>query len=65
MVKAYEIVAEPSLTSLHIKGLAVDMDISWSGSLKIADKSGAAHTISSAPLDGTNLQRPTSGVAMA
>ena len=31
MVKAYGIVAEPSLTSLHIKGLAVDMDISWSG----------------------------------
>ena len=39
MVKAYGIVAEPSLTSLHIKGLAVDMDISWAGSLKIADKS--------------------------
>ena len=56
MVKAYGIVAEPSLTSLHIKGLAVDMDISWAGSLKIADKSGTAHTISSAPLDGTNLQ---------
>jgi hypothetical protein len=56
MVKAYGIVAEPSLTSLHIKGLAVDMDISWAGSLKIADKSGTMHTISSAPLDGTNLR---------
>jgi len=56
MVNAYGIVAEPSLTSLHIKGLAVDMDISWAGSLKIADKSGTVHTISTAPLNGTNLQ---------
>jgi hypothetical protein len=55
MVNAYGIVARPSLTSLHITGEAVDMDISWAGSLQIADKNGAARTISSSPRDGTNL----------
>ena len=56
MVEAYEIVARPSLTSLHIKGLAVDMDISWLGSLQIADKNGTPHTIDSLPRNGTNRQ---------
>ena len=54
MVKAYQIAFEPSLTSLHITGLAADMDIAWAGSLQIADKNGASHTIASLPRDGTN-----------
>jgi len=35
MVHAYQIEVQPSLTSRHILGEAVDMDISWTGVLEI------------------------------
>ena len=34
-----------SLTSLHIKGEAVDMTIGWAGTLSIADAAGQVHAI--------------------
>jgi len=54
MVRAYAIQVRPSLTSLHITGEAVDMDISWSGALQITDKNGQSRTIGSLPRSGTN-----------
>jgi hypothetical protein len=35
MMDAYDIAFEPALASRHTEGKAVDMDISWSGTLKI------------------------------
>ena len=32
--------AAPSLTSVHIAGKAIDMDITWAGNLKVARKDG-------------------------
>jgi hypothetical protein len=41
----------PSLTSLHISGLAIDMDITWAGTLEIRQKDGVTVSIG-APRDG-------------
>jgi hypothetical protein len=46
----------PALTSNHIQGKALDMNISWSGELSIKDKDGNVVKISSAPRDGTNAE---------
>ena len=40
MVDLFHMAFIASLTSLHIKGLAIDMDISWSGTIKIEDAKG-------------------------
>jgi hypothetical protein len=55
MVKAYDIAFQPSLTSLHVAGKAIDMTISWSGSLSVAEKSGKVRVIASTPRSGMNL----------
>lgn len=44
----------PSLKSRHIEGKAIDMNISWSGDLKIKKKDGSEVTITTLPKDGTN-----------
>ncbi len=44
----------PALLSRHMTGQAIDMNISWAGSLTIADATGRRITITSAPRDGTN-----------
>lgn len=54
MVKSYNIAYRPSLTSNHIKGLAIDMSISWSGDLKIKNASGETVTIASGVRNGNN-----------
>jgi len=54
MVNAYDIAFQPALKSLHIDGKAIDMTISWSGSLSVADKSGKAVKIASTPRNGMN-----------
>lgn len=46
----------PALTSNHIRGTAIDMTISWSGTLSIKDPKGTVVNISSAPRDGTNRE---------
>ncbi len=56
MVKAYHIVHEPALTSNHTKGLAVDMTISWHGTLQITDANGKIIYVSTTPLSGMNTQ---------
>ncbi len=54
MVSGYGIVHRPSLTSLHSFGKAIDMTITWTGDLKIAQKNGSQKTISSLPRNGLN-----------
>lgn len=54
MVKAYGIVFKPALTSRHIEGLAIDMDIKWWGDLTIPWSDGRNHVIVSAPRGGAN-----------
>jgi hypothetical protein len=56
MVKAYGIVHEPSLTSNHTKGLAIDMNISWLGTLHITNANGKVVSISTLPRSGMNTQ---------
>ena len=54
MVKAYGIVFTPAVTSRHTQGLAIDMNISWTGNLTIQDASDTAVTITSVPRNGAN-----------
>ncbi|HVO78594.1 MAG TPA: peptidoglycan-binding domain-containing protein [Candidatus Bathyarchaeia archaeon] len=54
MVKAYGIVFAPALASRHTERLAVDMTISWSGSLTVNNASGSPVTIIAPPTNGMN-----------
>jgi hypothetical protein len=57
MVNAYGIAGlhvPPALNSNHIQGKALDMVISWQGTLSIKDKTGVTKLIASAPRNGTN-----------
>ena len=54
MVRGYDIVFQPVLASRHTQGLAIDMDITWQGSLTIADAQGVTTTIASLPRSGGN-----------
>ncbi len=56
MVAGYGIVFKPALNSKHTEGLAIDMTISWSGSLKIKQQDGTVRTISSSPRNGGNAE---------
>ena len=44
----------PALNSKHIAGLAVDMNIGWSGALSIANAAGTLVAISTTPRSGMN-----------
>lgn len=44
----------PALTSNHITGNAIDMNVSWTGKLTIAKADGTSVTIESEPRDGMN-----------
>jgi peptidoglycan hydrolase-like protein with peptidoglycan-binding domain len=52
MADSYGLTVEPSLTSLHILGRAIDMSIEWNGNLVIPDAGGAMKTITSSPRNG-------------
>ena len=57
MVDAYglgHLKVPPALSSRHIEGKAIDMQIVWSGDLKIKKSDGATVEIRSTPRDGTN-----------
>jgi hypothetical protein len=54
MVHAYGIAYGPVLVTRHSEGLAIDMNISWSGILTIVDGTGNAVTIASLPRTGAN-----------
>ncbi len=56
MVLAYEITYAPALTTRHTDGLAVDMTISWTGDLTIANADGTTTTITSVPRSGQNTE---------
>jgi hypothetical protein len=53
MVDLFDIVFQPSLASRHIPGLAIDMTISWSGTIKVRNASGKDVALST-PVDDTN-----------
>jgi hypothetical protein len=54
MVASYGIVYAPALNSLHALGQAIDMDISWSGDLTIANADGSTAVVTSSPQSGHN-----------
>lgn len=59
MVNGYSISnlkVAPSLKSRHIEGKAIDMNISWSGDLKIKKNDNSEVTITTSPRDGTNSE---------
>jgi len=59
MVHGYDIVdlgVPPSLSSLHIDGLAIDMVIAWDGELAIETASGRKVKIRSRPRSGINAE---------
>lgn len=51
MVRAYGIAFAPSLRSRHTEGLAIDMTVTWAGTLRIKDAGGAVKNIG-APANG-------------
>lgn len=54
MVKAYGIVFAPAVASRHTERLAIDMTITWSGSLTINNASGSPVTVAPPPANGMN-----------
>lgn len=54
MAGAYGIDYAPALASRHTQGRAIDMRISWSGTLSIIDQSNVTVNITTAPKDGLN-----------
>ncbi|UZK65982.1 peptidoglycan-binding domain-containing protein [Sphingomonas sp. M1-B02] len=54
MAELFDIAYEPSLTSLHIGGRALDMTIRWSGTIHVKDKSGRPHPIGAPQSGATN-----------
>jgi hypothetical protein len=55
MVAAYHIAFQPALNSRHVEGLAIDMTIRWSGTIRIKASDGTERTITGAPRDGGNI----------
>ncbi|WP_295527146.1 hypothetical protein [Novosphingobium sp. Chol11] len=53
MVSLFRIVYPPAHPSMHYKGLAIDMNISWTGTLKIAGADGTVVEIGT-PLNGAS-----------
>lgn len=54
MFGGYNIVDRPARQSKHNRGTAVDMNITWSGNLIIANKDRSIITITSSPRNGNN-----------
>jgi hypothetical protein len=54
MVEAYDIVYRPALNSNHTLRLAIDMTISWTGTLSIENARGNTVDIKSTPRSGQN-----------
>ena len=52
MVVGYDIAFEPSLTSRHFVGKAIDMSIRWLNTLVIQTAAGVTTAITSSPKDG-------------
>lgn len=56
MVTGYSIVAQPALNSRHTEGKAIDMTISWRGTLTLKNKSGNDVVVSTTPRTGENTE---------
>lgn len=54
MVEAYNIAYQPALRSRHTEGKAIDMSISWSGTLTVVRRDKSIATIKNAPRTGAN-----------
>ncbi len=54
MMSGYDIQFPAALESRHTQRRAVDMTISWNGTLNIQDFNGQMHSIGSGPRDGSN-----------
>jgi hypothetical protein len=54
MVRLFGMKHQASLTSRHLEGEAIDMTISWTGTLKIANHNGKEFCIASTPRSGDN-----------
>lgn len=52
MVEAFWLAHRPSLSSRHIEGLAIDMHVTWTGTLSIVDAKGRTRKIGSTPRNG-------------
>lgn len=61
MYDLFNIKFPASLTSLHIQGEAVDMTITWSGTLSIADANGVKHALGAPRSGETNRGLHTVG----
>jgi hypothetical protein len=60
MSDLFQIAFEPSLTSRHIEGRAIDMTIAWPGTITVKDKAGKPHDLA-APRSGDNPDLQTLG----
>jgi hypothetical protein len=56
MVDLFGIAFQPSLTSRHIEGRAIDMTIGWTGTLRLRDRSGAPHALDAPRSGDTNKE---------
>lgn len=54
MVDLFGIAFQPSLTSRHIEGRAIDMTIDWTGTLQIRDKAGRTRAVGAPRSGNTN-----------
>lgn len=53
----------PALTSNHITGNAIDLNVSWAGKLTIAKTDGTSVTIEGEPRDGMNADLHAGGAS--
>ncbi len=54
MVDLFQIAFQPSLTSLHIEGRAIDMTIAWKGTIQVRDAGGRPRAIGAPQSGETN-----------
>lgn len=52
----------PSLNTLHTRGEAIDMNVSWNGSLNVANMDGTITPVTTLPRTGMNLQLKAVGL---
>lgn len=63
MVVSYGIVFQPALVSRHTQRQAIDMDVSWNGTLEILNSAGDTVTIDTTPRSGMNATLHTVGAS--
>ncbi|MDB5669789.1 MAG: hypothetical protein JWO25_748, partial [Alphaproteobacteria bacterium] len=56
MSDLFGIAFQPSLSSLHIEGRAIDMTITWKGTIEIKDKNGKKRPVGAPQSGNTNTE---------